>query len=463
MKQTSILSYWTLRYLIILIIGLLLVSTASIYWINQSTKMNAVQMSKWFGQEIADRIIDSNGNLQIPPDINRVIDYRKKSFKSAADFCILITNNRGEVIYTRPELTKYEIQKKLTDDMLSARQPDFFAVITQVTKGTDFLGRVILVQPRQALTNFSRENRLLISILLIGLSTLGWLTIYLLARKLSRPIREVAAAARLVATGQYDVKLQHQAKEREISELIISFREMASRLKQLEEWRTVMLAGVTHELKTPVTSIKGLIHAVREEVVTGEESEEFLDIALKEANRMQFMIADLLDFNAFITGFVDVRKEVIDANQLVSEIVYQWNIVQEEGQADLQVILPDEALFILVDPSRIQQILINLLNNSLQAKRNGKAVKIVVTLKKQETERIEIELADNGYGIPLEEQPLIFERYYRGELKRHKTRGLGLGLTFSQMLARAQEGDLILKESSEAGSAFVLSLKMNEK
>jgi signal transduction histidine kinase len=464
-NQTSILSYWTLRYLIILCVGFLLVSSVSIYWIRYTTKQSRLQITELIGQEIADKIVDSNGKLRISYDINRLIEDRERFFKLNANFCVIILDSNNKALFTKPMISQEEVKQKLTDDMRLARQPGFFAMTTPVSNGNEVLGQVILLQAEKALTFYPYEYQLL-AIMLLGLAGFGWLTIYLLSRKLSRPVREVAAAAHAVSMGNYDIQLSEQAKEREISEMIVSFKEMASRLKQLEEWRAMMLAGVTHELKTPVTSIKGLVHAVREGVVSGEEGEEFLDCAIKETERLQCMIADLLDYNEFATHFVEVRTDVLDAHKLVSEIVYQWNLSQPEWQVDIEFIdheVGSEPIYLVGDGLRIQQILVNLLNNSKQAKELDRGLKIEVSLHKDSVNGIEVSVKDNGQGIPADELPYVFERFFRGEAKKQRVRGLGLGLTFSRMLAQAQGGDLLVKQSSSVGSEFVLRLPVGSK
>ncbi|MEI7027835.1 HAMP domain-containing sensor histidine kinase [Paenibacillus sp. y28] len=457
-KQTSILSYWTLRYLLILCLGLLVVTSISVYWINRSTKENKLQMTGLLGLEIADRIVDENGRLMISPAIGQIVDDRKHYLNLPIDFCLLIMDAQENVLYTRPRLGPEQIEKKLAD-IASGRETT--AVTTPVMGGGGVIGSVILTQPQNSLTYFLQPNeRILLVTMLAGLTAMGWLTIYLLSRKLSRPIREVAAAAHSVSMGQYDIHLEDTAKEREISELIVSFKGMASRLKQLEEWRTMMLAGVTHELKTPVTSIKGLLHAVREGVVEKEESDEFLDIALKESQRLQVMVEDLIDYNAFTTGFVEVRHDLLDITRLVAEICYQWQLVHE-GQAAITKDIPPGPIMVLGDASRIQQIVMNLLNNSLQARRDELPVRIAVRVYLDGADRVAVEFADNGGGIPAEEQPHIFEQFYRGENKKLATRGLGLGLTFSRMLAEAQGSTLCLKESSPEGTVFVLRIPLS--
>jgi len=443
----------------ILLVGLLVVASASIYMIDETAKANARQMCSLFGQEVADRLVDPSGVVKIPPDLGKVIDRRKDNFSIGSDFTVVVTNTEGDVIYSRPPMTRFELNQMLNSDMTESVRPDTYVTATPIMNGDNQLGKVIMLQTFKPLI-YSPKDNIFLTILLGVLMILGWLTIYLLSRKLSKPIRDVALAAHSVSMGHYDIQLNGQVKEREIAELVVSFKEMANRLKQLEETRTVMLAGVTHELKTPVTSIKGLIHAVKEDVVEGQEKEEFLEIALKEANRMQSMIGDLLEYNTFAIGYVGVQQSVLDANRLIAEIVYQWGLVQEDNQADVAADIPAETLYINGDAARIQQIMINLLNNSLQAGSNGDNVHITVTVRKQGADRVEIEVKDNGVGIPAEEQPYIFERFFRGEMKKLKTRGLGLGLTFSQMLAQAQGGELKLRESLGEGTVFVLSLPL---
>lgn len=155
----------------------------------------------------------------------------------------------------------------------------------------------MLFTPMQDLTRSTTEFQLLFT-MLISLGLLGWLVIYLLTKKLSTPIKEVADAAKQIVMGNYDIHLEKDRREDEIYELIHSFKEMADRLRQLELMRTELLAGVTHELKTPVTSISGLVQAVKDDIVGGEEAKEFLEICSKETVRLQKMVEDLLDFNS---------------------------------------------------------------------------------------------------------------------------------------------------------------------
>ncbi|CFJ39885.1 integral membrane sensor signal transduction histidine kinase [Mycobacterium tuberculosis] len=117
--------------------------------------------------------------------------------------------------------------------------------------------------------------------------------------------------------------------------------------------------------------------------------------------------------------------------------------------------MPDQEWTILVDPGRVQQILINLLNNARQAVTDDGVIELHLYEKESE---LRIDVTDNGKGIREEEQSLVFERFFRGSNKKEKVRGLGLGLSFSKMMARALGGDLILTKSDANGSTFTLIL-----
>ncbi len=337
-----------------------------------------------------------------------------------------------------------------------ARSRTHSVVLPLAHQGVE-LGTVTLRAPKPSIAEFGEEY-LSLSQLLLAAALLGWLAIYLLARKLTRPIVEVAAAAKQIEQGSFDVELPAPVKEQELHDLLHSFGNMAGRLKQLEELRNELLAGVTHELKTPVTSIHGLLHAVRDQVVTGAEAEEFIEISLKETARLQHMVAELLDFNSFASGKVHVLADKLELGGLLNEIAYQWRLVreQEKPDFDLQLALPPQKLYAAGDPGRIQQILINLLQNARQAL--GKQGRITVELQEHSDSQLVVYVSDNGCGIPLEEQENIFERYYRGENKRLDLRGMGLGLSLSRLLATAMGGSLDLAESSPQGTRFRLLL-----
>jgi len=458
------LTYWTTRYLGTLFVGLIVIGVISSVWLNYHETEKRLNIMKLMVEDIADRAVDTDGKLRVGPYLMRIIDGRQRIFDINLLPFLMITDRQGQLVYGRADkMTQQFLDKAaLTSTennnpaLISLNHGERFYVVTQeMMYEGKVAGKVYLFSPEKEIVK-SNSDLSLLFILLGSLALLGWLVIYLFTRKLSDPIQKVADAAKRIVTGDYHIQLQQDIREKEMYELIDSFKEMADRLRQLEEMRTELLAGVTHELKTPVTSISGLVQAVKDEVVTGEEAKEFLNICVKETGRLQKMVEDLLDFNSFaIGGDIRVSKEEIDMNMLIQEITHQWLITQEEDAVQLSTRVPGHSIMIATDPLRVQQILYNLLNNAKQSVIvNGR---IEVTLQEAE-EGLRIDVKDNGMGVPPEEQPLIFERFYRGEEKKHRVRGLGLGLPFSKLMARALGGDLRLQESSSQGTTFTFTI-----
>jgi signal transduction histidine kinase len=458
-KRTSILTYWTIRYFIVLFIGLLLIAVISILSLREETISNQLQTARLFAEEIADRLASKERTGEPVENLDSLIEDRKQFIKYGSDICVIVTDQDGKPVFSNPKLSEKQARERLNSERSGQNGPALKPVTAPIVYNGSILGQVTLLQHDNSLSHSSDEIGLLV-IAFVSFSTLGWLTIYLLSRKLSMPIRNVAQAAERISHGDYDVQLASGVKERELNELIASFGDMAKRLKQLEHSREFMLAGLTHELKTPVTSVKGLVYAVREGVVTEREAEEFLDIALQETDRLQRMIADLLDYNALAAGVIHIKREVVDARPLLGEIVHQWSLFQPEDAARPELAVPHHPVRVTGDALRIQQIITNLLNNSAQAGHAERGIHIKVSLQSREDGYAEIKVTDNGIGIPPEEHELVFQRFYRGEDKKQSIRGLGLGLTFSKLLANGMGGDLELLASSGEGSTFVLRLPL---
>ncbi|WP_246026129.1 HAMP domain-containing sensor histidine kinase [Peribacillus cavernae] len=464
-KRTTLLRYWTTRYLLTLCVGLLLLAVVSMWWMQQTALEYRLNLLKYLADETSDRAIKDNGQVVIGPILWGIIDDREKILHLNKEPIIYLTDPKGQISFTKPQIDIKEgenhIQQSILDNKDSIQKVELkdgnevYVVKSPINYAQQQIGWVIIVQEEDSLKEVNQDHGLL-AIMLCGLGILGWAVIYVLSRKISKPIRDVAKAAVQIREGNYDIELYEDAREEEIYELIQSFKEMTNRLTQLEKLRAELFAGVTHDLKTPVTSISGLVQAVKDDVVTGGESKEFLEISLKEIRRLQTMIEDLLDFNAISSGAFTIKVKQKNLNELIEEIAYQWKVTQEDQHFNLDVKVPEKVTFGLADPLRLQEIIINLLNNAKQALAEDGNIEI--SLYKGETSKVNIDVKDNGKGIPLNEQRYIFEPFYRGEKKKLKVRGLGLGLPFSRMLAKAQKGDLVLKKSSENGTIFTITL-----
>jgi len=458
-KRVSLLTYWTSRYVLTLCIGLLLISLIFALWIRHTTLEYRLEMMTFIAEQTANRLSDTS-TREIPSNEDRLL------FKfREIDPELYITNASGKIISTnRPfdlytldfmSLIQEENLKKITIPELDEV---FYVIKKEIEINEEIIGYVFVLESKDQLTKVNQEYGQL-AIFIGSLGLLGWVAIYFLSRRLSRPIMKVSEAAKKVQDGYYDIQLPTTIKEKEVYELVSSFKDMASRLQQLEKTRAELLAGVTHELKTPVTSISGLLQAVKDGVVTGDEADEFIKMALVETMKMKTMVGDLLAFNSFAVDAVPVNIKLHEVNQLIGDSISLWEMTNKSDQLEIEYIRLREDKMVSADLVRIQQIIANLLINAVQAMPNGGM--ITVTLSEQEA-FVEALVQDSGTGIPKNDQPFIFERFYRGENKKYSVRGLGLGLPLSKMMAQSIGGDLLLVNSDEEGTVFKILLKKSE-
>jgi len=462
-KRVTLLSYWTSRYLLTLIIGLLIVSFISALWIRHTTLENRLQMMDFMAEEMVNRITD----VSIPgvPPSERVPNFSDNRFQ-IRDIkpSMYIINTDGEVISSNLPLKQGELRtlsqlingkEEIETFTSSENNKVYYAVKKKIEIDDELVGWVLMLESKDKLTMVKQEYGQL-AILIVGLALFGWCAIYFLSRRLAHPIKQVAEAAKQVQGGNYEINLSDHIREKEVYELVTSFKQMAGRLEQLEKTRTELLAGVTHELKTPVTSISGLLQAVNDDVVTGQEAEEFIRMALVETTKMKTMVGDLLSFNSFAVDAVPVKISPLDIDNFMKDFATQWKAITDQSDIVVKMNLLHKKVIISADLVRLQQIMSNLLTNAEQAISGVGEINILLSEK---GEYVSVIVKDSGTGIPQEEQALIFERFFRGEKKKYGIRGLGLGLPLSKMMAQSIKGNLTLVESTEKGTSFELLLR----
>ncbi|UED80245.1 HAMP domain-containing histidine kinase [Lysinibacillus sp. CD3-6] len=464
-KRISLLNYWTSRYLLTLFIGLAIISLISASWIRHTAFENRLDLMNFLAEETVYRLTDTTGSNNAPTDgIPGFIGNRERFSMREIDPILYVVDVKGNVLTSnRPMppgsannvanfLDGEEGTKKILVET-DGKKTVQYVVKKKIEKDNSVVGWVLVLEKKDNLTKVQQEYGQL-ALLIGALAVLGWGAIYFLSKRLVRPIKQVAEAAKQVQEGNYTFDLPQYNKEEEIFELVTSFKEMANKLEQLERTRTELLAGVTHELKTPVTSISGLLQAVRDDVVTGKDAEEFIQMALLETTKMKTMVGDLLAFNSFAVDAIPVKLVTVNVNHLVRDAVAQWEVMEDDQNVKIQVNYLLDSVQVQADVVRMQQIFTNLLTNAKQAMQEGL---VTITLK-QKLDSVIIAVKDTGNGISQEDQAFIFERFYRGENKKYTVRGLGLGLPLSKMMAQSIGGDLRLVESNPSGTCFEITL-----
>ncbi|KJJ43416.1 alkaline phosphatase [Bacillus subtilis] len=243
--------------------------------------------------------------------------------------------------------------------------------------------------------------------------------------------------------------------------IVLVFHDMTE-TKKLEQMRKDFVANVSHELKTPITSIKGFTETLLDGAMEDKEAlSDFLSIILKESERLQSLVQDLLDLSKIEQQNFTLSIETFEPAKMLGEIETLLKHKADEKGISLQLTVPKDPLYVSGDPYRLKQVFLNLVNNALTYTPERGSVAINV---KPGEKDIQIEVADSGIGIQKEEIPRIFERFYRVDKDRSRNSGgTGLGLAIVKHLIEAHEGKIDVTSEPGRGTVFTVTLKRAEK
>ncbi|AEF94289.1 integral membrane sensor signal transduction histidine kinase [Desulfotomaculum nigrificans CO-1-SRB] len=342
---------------------------------------------------------------------------------------------------------------------------DMITVAVPVRQNKKVVGAVLVSAALQSIdANLRALQGVSVYSLLGGLLLATGLS-WLLSRSISRPLLKMNKVARAMAQGDYTNRID-MTRHDEIGMLAQSLNTLSKELndkinllRQIDETRRDFVASVSHELRTPLTIIQGYTEALLDEVVeTPEKKEEYLHSILEETLRLRRLVNDLLDLRQIETGQVKLNKQAVDLADLFSAVLQKMEGLFREKQVDLKLALPEKPVVAEVDPDRIGQVLINLVDNALRATPGGG--RILVKLMVSDNE-ITVKVTDSGPGIPKEEQKLIWHKFYKIDKSRSRSGGgTGLGLAIVKQLVEIHGGRITLDSQPGQGTTFSFTLPM---
>jgi signal transduction histidine kinase len=294
------------------------------------------------------------------------------------------------------------------------------------------------------------ETLWLVGLLGVALALLlGWL----FTRQIVAPLGEVATAARRIAKGDLTQKVRIRGSS-ELVELGESFNRMAETLSHDRELRQNMVADIAHELRTPLSVLQANIEAMQDGVL--EASTESLASLHQETSMLARLIDDLRILSLAESGQLEFHPKNTDLKKLSSRIIEVMGLQFSSKNIDLALEVSDSLAQIFVDPDRIEQVLRNLLSNAyLYTPEGGRVMLKLIT----DGEDVVASVTDTGTGIPPEDLPHVFERFYRVDRSRtRRTGGSGIGLAIVKQLVEAMGGRVWATSEASKGSTFFFRL-----
>jgi signal transduction histidine kinase len=266
-----------------------------------------------------------------------------------------------------------------------------------------------------------------------------------------KPIKEVTDMAIRIASGRFYERLDIKRSD-EIGKLSESFNFMAEEILKNDKLKNEFIASVSHELRTPLTSIKGWAATMKSgNLQDRQEILEGLDIIEKESDRLTLMVEELLDFSRLISGRVSLKRDYIDIRNNVKYIEKQFKPRAERQRLNFMVSPQQNLPLIFADENRVNQVIINLLDNSFKFTPEGGYVEISVLSKDN---HVYIEVIDSGIGIPKEELPLVMAKFFKGKSSMSKN---GLGLSICKEIVELHGGNISIESEYGKGTKVAVA------
>lgn len=326
--------------------------------------------------------------------------------------------------------------------------------------------RILVVaapRPRVPVLNIFTDQ-LLLPIVEGGLIAflLSLILAFALSRWVADPLQQVVAAARNYPSEE--MKPVSPRGPHEVQDLTRAFNSMIARVESSQNSQRDFVTNVSHELKTPLTSIQGFAQAILDDTAdTPEARQQAAQIIYDEAGRMHRMALDLLDLARLEAGIADLKMSSVDISALLRNIVEKFSRQAREAGVDLQVNIPAPLPTLIGDGDRLAQVFTNLVDNALKfTPAHGQVALNVITAGAE----MEISITDTGIGVPKEALPRLFDRFYQVDPSRARgetaaiRRGAGLGLAIVQEIIQAHDGRINVRSEVGRGTTFVIHLPL---
>ncbi|MEG0132879.1 MAG: HAMP domain-containing sensor histidine kinase [Clostridium sp.] len=285
------------------------------------------------------------------------------------------------------------------------------------------------------------------------------IVIYYFSQKIIvNPLLQMSAVARKIAQGDVEKRVEIHSDD-EIEEFANAFNIMADSLETVEQNRKEFISNVSHELRSPMTSIKGFIGGILDGVIPEEKHKYYLNIAYEEVQRLARLINDLLDLSAVESGTYKLEKRAIDISEIVRICILRNESRIKNKNFNVQVFFHESELLVLGDEDKIIQVLTNLLDNAIKYGNEGGLIKIACQAKGR---KVHISIFNEGPGILEEDIKYIWDRFYKGDKSRTQKVSTGLGLSIVKKIINLHDEEIYVSNKS-GGVEFMFTLSLAKK
>ncbi|HHU53376.1 MAG TPA: HAMP domain-containing histidine kinase [Clostridiaceae bacterium] len=486
----------TLLWMIIMILIVFIILAVIYSFLYSRAKIEQMEIQLLSAAQAAAERVESNMD-ENNTSLNSTREQSYLAFMAkSTESIVWLVNSKGQVIYysSMPKTARENLLKDednnivLTKDMLNTSAIDvdgfvdignfhdllpanqqWITVSYPLSGGYGYSGEVLL-HYSMGESKFSMiwgEKSLWVSFLIAFVIAIG--IIVFLSRNVTRPINKVVKTAEDVYHGDLQARVIlhkekepyyiHESIDRREDDIMILVRTMntlISKWEKQEKERDEFTASISHDLRTPLTSIKGFLGAIQDGTIHEENRQHYMNIVFQEVDRLQKLIDNLFDTTT-IEQHKDLCKEVFDVEVLINEVISSLMsmINQKSIHINLDCQLSDSELSVVADRDAIQRVIYNILSNAIRFTPEQGFIRVGILPK--DDERITISIEDDGEGIAREDRKHIFERFYKVNKSRN-SEGSGMGLYIARNLLSMHEQSIFVGESSLGGARFTFTL-----
>lgn len=336
---------------------------------------------------------------------------------------------------------------------------DVITVMSPVTEGFFTKGYLLIHSPAENIDLRCRAVMLPVYISLGVIYLLSFIFLLGVHFIVYRPVKKISEAARQYALGNLDYEIPVTAHD-EVGYLSASLNYMAAQLKDMDDYQKKIVANVSHDFRSPLTSIKGYVEAMADGTIPPEIYGKYLNIILFETERLTDLTSDLLTLNEFDTKELLLSKAEFDIQDVIKKTAASFEAVCTPKHISIELLLMPGTVRVYADRRKIQQVLYNLIDNAIKFSNNDSTITVETTEKYR---KVFVSVKDTGIGIPKESLSKIWERFYKIDASRGKDRkGTGLGLSIVKEIINAHNQNINVISTEGVGTEFIFTLDKAE-
>ena len=383
----------------------------------------------------------------------RIMDNKNAAFANNPAFAAML--DADEVNASMAQVLQgEEIELHITVD-----GNDYFTVAVPYVQNDEVLGAVFVQTPAQVISGGAEKFILPVVGMTVLVSLVAGMVLFFYLRGVMKPLTRLTQAATAMAGGDFDICVPDARTTPEVAELSEAFNIMAEQLSRMEDSRREFVANVSHELRSPITAIRGYVDGMLDGTIPGERQTHYLTIVSSETKRLSKLIGELLDLSRLEREDAALEMTDFDVCDLLERaFLRRMGDIDARG-LELECDFDPEPCYVRADLARIEQVATNLIDNAIKFTPDGGRIDLIV---RQEAGVCTVTVKDSGIGILPEDRPKVFDRFYTADKAHTSGKGTGLGLSICQRIMEMHEQQIRLLET-EGGAAFAFTLAAGER